>query len=65
MKRLGVELNPEALNEMFLKADKDGSNTIDFEEFKAFMAETKTMFLKQMDTYIFFQTILVVVNVTI
>jgi len=50
---------------MFLKADKDGSGTIDFEEFKRFMEETKTMFLKQMDSYICFQTILIFVNMTI
>jgi len=54
MKGLGIELNADALNEMFLKADADGSGTIDFEEFKTFMSETKTMFLMQMDTYIFF-----------
>jgi Ca2+-binding EF-hand superfamily protein len=54
MKRLGVELNADALNEMFLKADADGSGTIDFQEFKTFMSDTKTMFQSQMETYIFF-----------
>jgi len=65
MKKQGVKLGENALKEMFLKADKDGSGLIDFEEFKRFMEETKTMFLKQMDTYICFQTILIFVNITI
>lgn len=34
MSKLGIELEKNALNEMFLKADADGSGTIDFEEFR-------------------------------
>ena len=34
MSKLGIELEKNALNEMFLRADADGSGTIDFEEFK-------------------------------